>query len=221
MIQRVSPPSAGTGFPPRRLLTMAAVLALAGCHSVRPALHADTRLLDLQQAREAQLASWGDWTLHGRLGLSDGRHGGSGSFSWVQQGEHYAFEMRKPVTGGLVFRLQGGPDGARVVDGEGQVMSDPDVETLMRRMMGWAVPLRELRAWVLGARAAQGAARISFQADGLPATISQDGWLIDYPSWNRETRPALPHQVFARRPPYTVRLSIESWRQGAETVQDH
>ncbi|MHC1480354.1 lipoprotein insertase outer membrane protein LolB [Frateuria aurantia] len=194
---------------------LAAALTLAGCHTMPlPRLHADHRLLVAQQAREARLSDWQDWTLHGRLGLSDGQHGGSGSFTWVQQGEHYDFEMRKPITGGLVFRLQGGPEGARLINGDGHELRDPDVESLMRKVMGWTVPLQELRAWVLGARASGSPANVSFQPDGLPASISQDGWQIDYPSWNPDRQPAMPRQVFASRPPYKVRLSIESWQQG-------
>ena len=212
--------SPGPGSLPGRGLVLAGLLLLAGCQQAAlPRLHADHQRLQAQQAREMQLATWQDWTLRGRLGLSDGHQGGSGSFVWSQQGDRYDFQMRKPITGGLVFRLQGGPEGARLINGDGRELSDPDVETLMRKVMGWTVPLRELRAWVLGARAAGSSASLSFQPDGLPATVSQDGWQIDYPSWNHDRQPALPHQVFASRPPYKVRLSIESWQRGAAAGQ--
>jgi outer membrane lipoprotein LolB len=35
---------------------------------------------------------------------------------------------------------------------------------------------------------------------------------VDYRRWDQSRQPALPTQIFATRPPYKVRLSIESWQ---------
>lgn len=75
----------------------------------------------------------------------------------------------------------------------------------------WEVPLDELRAWVLGLRAQGAQADLSFGNDRLPSVLVQDGWTVSYPAWDMTRQPPLPAKVFAEKPPYKVRLAIESW----------
>ena len=82
----------------------------------------------------------------------------------------------------------------------------------MRKALGWEVPLRDLRAWVLGLRADSGAADFSFGDNALPSLLVQDGWSVEYREWDITRQPALPTKVYASKPPYKVKLSIESWR---------
>src|SRR6185437_2584946 len=64
----------------------------------------------------------------------------AGSFSWTQQGDHYVFVLRAPITG-KSFRLSGGPDGALLEGLDGGPLQGPDAEALMRKALGWEVPL--------------------------------------------------------------------------------
>lgn len=190
---------------------MAAGLALlAGCATPAVRMKGDAGMLAAQQQREQALAGAEHWSLSGRLGVSDGQNGGSGSLDWHQDGDRYAFELRAPITG-KSFRLTGGPDGALLEGLEGGSLRGPDAESLMRKALGWEVPLDDLKAWVLGLRADSGPAELRFGADRLPSLLLQDGWTVDYRRWDQSRQPALPTQIFATRPPYKVRLSIESW----------
>ncbi|HEV2538829.1 MAG TPA: lipoprotein insertase outer membrane protein LolB [Frateuria sp.] len=197
----------------RRLVLMgaAAGLLLAACAPVPVRKPADQAALAAQAARERQLAGVEGWTLEGHLAVSDGHDGGSGTLTWTQNGERYDFDLRAPITG-KSFRLSGGPDGAVLEGVEGGPLRGPDAETLMRRALGWEVPLRELRAWVLGLRAPGGAAELSFGEHELPALLQQDGWAVDYRAWDLSRQPPLPQKVFASQPPYKVKLSIDSFR---------
>jgi outer membrane lipoprotein LolB len=193
-----------------RIFAAALPLLLAACvPAVR--VKGDAGLLNAQQAREQALAHADHWVLQGRLGVSDGKQGGSGSFSWTQDGDHYEFVMRGPAISGANFRLSGGPDGAVLEGVKGGSLQGPDAETLMRKALGWDVPLRDLRAWVLGLRADSGPAELSFGTDRLPAQLQQDGWTVEYPEWDEGRQPPLPKKVFAANSPYKVRLSIDSW----------
>lgn len=185
------------------------VLLTACAPAVR--IKANASLLRAQRARELQLAQADHWQLQGRLGVSDGQHGGSGSFSWIQDGEQYTFVLRAPITG-KSFRLSGGPDGARLDGLDQGPLRGEDAETLMRRALGWEVPLRDLRAWVLGLRAPHVPAQLSFGENHLPALLHQDGWTVDYRQWDDTRQPPLPTRVYASKPPYKVKLSIESWQ---------
>jgi outer membrane lipoprotein LolB len=171
----------------------------------------DASLLAAQRAREQALAPLDRWVLQGRLGVSNGKDGGSGSFSWSQDGEHYEFVLRAPVTG-KSFRLSGDNHGALMEGLDGGPIRGRDAESLMHRALGWDVPLRDLRAWVLGLRADSGPAELTFGEDLLPATLLQDGWSVDYREWDTSRQPPLPKKLYAAKPPYKVKLVIESWQ---------
>jgi len=172
----------------------------------------DAAQLEAQQSREQSLAHADHWVMQGRLGVSDGKDGGSGSFSWTQNGNHYEFVLRGPAISGADFRLSGGPDGAQLQGLKSGPISGPDAEALMRKALGWEVPLRDLRAWVLGLRADSGAAEVSFGDNALPSLLVQDGWSVEYREWDATRQPPLPTKVYASKPPYKVKLSIESWQ---------
>ena len=188
-----------------------ALLALAGCVPKPLVRHpASAPLLAAQDLRERKLAGVDHWTMQGRLGVSDGKDGGSGSLEWTRNGDRYSFVLRAPITG-KSFRLSGGLNGATLEGLDGGPLQGPDAQALMRRALGWEVPLADLQAWVLGLRASGSSAQLAFGADGLPSLLQQDGWSVAYRRWDTSRQPALPTAVFASKPPYKVRLSVESW----------
>ena len=195
-------------------LGAAAGLLLAACAPVPVRKPADEAALAAQAARERQLAGVDQWTLEGHLAVSDGHDGGSGSLRWTQDGDRYDFELRAPITG-KSFRLSGGPGGALLEGIDGGPLRGPDAEALMRKALGWEVPLDDLRAWVLGLRAAGSPAELHFGEQQLPSLLAQDGWAVDYRAWDLAHQPPLPQKVFASRPPYKVKLSIDSFQLGA------
>ncbi len=195
----------------RLLAGLALAALLAGCApAVR--IKGNPALLREQAAREQQLAHVDSWTLEGRLGVSDGHHGGSGDLRWTQRGDDYEFVLRGPAISGANFRLTGGPGGALLEGLEGGPLRGRSAEALMRKALGWELPLDDLRAWVLGLRADGSPARLSFGTDRLPALLQQDGWAVDYREWDQARQPALPKKVYAEKPPYKVRLSIDTFR---------
>lgn len=193
-----------------RLLGIALPLLLVACVPAAR-IKGDAGLLNEQLAREQALAHVTRWTLSGRLGVTSGHDGGSGSFSWTQDGERYDFVLRGPLAS-KSFHLSGGPEGALLEGLDGGPLRGANAEALMRKALGWDVPLRDLRAWVLGLRADSGAAELSFGTNRLPSLLRQDGWVVDYRQWDMSRQPPLPQKVFAERAPYKVKLSIDSWQ---------
>ena len=195
----------------RRVLWVLLPMWLAACApAVR--MKGDAAQLGAQQSREQAMAHVDHWVMQGRLGVSDGKDGGSGSFSWTQNGDRYEFVLRGPSISGVDIRLSGGPEGALLEGLKSGPMRGPDAETLMRKALGWEVPLHDLHAWVLGLRADSGPAEVSFGDNKLPSLVVQDGWAVEYRQWDTTRQPALPTKLYASKDPYKVRLSIESWQ---------
>ncbi|MCK9539375.1 lipoprotein insertase outer membrane protein LolB [Dokdonella sp.] len=188
-----------------------AALLLAACAGprVKPVLPTAS-LLAAQDAREAALRSKdASWQLEARLAVSDGRESGSGSLAWRQSGATFRFTVHAPVTG-KTWVLAGDASHARLEGLPGGTVEGPDAAWLLERELGWHVPLAELSDWVRGMRA-PGPAAITFRADGLPATIDQGGWHIEYRDYAQGHAPALPRRVYASRDSYSVRLAIRAW----------
>jgi outer membrane lipoprotein LolB len=194
-----------------RFLAALAPLLLAACVPQQIVRNkGDAASLAQQAAREQQLANTDHWTLEGRIAESNGKDGGSGTLTWMQDGDRYDFTFRTPITG-RSFRLTGGPNNALLEGLDGGPLQGPNAELLMRRALGWDVPLDELRAWVLGVRTQGADAELSFGNDKLPSLLLQDGWAISYPVWDNTRQPPLPVKVFAEKPPYSVKLVISTW----------
>lgn len=203
----------GTQRAARGLAAAALAALLAACAPATLPLRPGTAAQIRAQAQRTQvLARLPVWHASGRIGVHDGTHGGSGGFDWSQDGAAIDFTLRAPITG-RSFRLTSGPDGACLSGLKPQPVCAFDAASLLRAELGWELPLADLRDWVLGMAAAGSPARLAYGADGLPAQLSQDGWVVQYRSWHLRTRPvALPALIVARRKPYSVRLYVERWR---------
>lgn len=196
----------------RLLAALALPLALAAC--VGPRAKPSTRPVDAEQlarqaAREQALGAEADWSLRGRLGVSDGRDSGSGSLEWTQRGDAFRFSVHAPVTG-KTWTLSGDAGHATLQGLREQPVEAGDAQSLLERELGWHVPVAELTRWARGMRAAPDA-RIAFRADGLPAEIDEAGWKVEYLDYDTTRDPPLPSKVFAARGEYKVRLAIREW----------
>lgn len=195
-----------------RTVALAATLLLAACAGPRPRPDGsvvDEAALAAQAQREHTLAARTEWGLVGRLAVSAGGDGGSGSLEWRQHGAEYRVTVQAPVTG-KTWVLLGDAHGAMLEGLHPQPVGDADAAALLRRELGWEVPIAQLGTWLRGMRA-DGPSRLRFDADGLPLELVQGGWTIEYKDYDRQLAPPLPRKVFARRGDYRVRLSVQRW----------
>lgn len=196
----------------RTLAVSVLALALGACVGprLRPSTQpADAAQLARQSAREELLASRPDWSLRGRLGVSDGRDSGSGSLEWTQRGDVFRFTVHAPVTG-KTWTLSGDTGHARLEGLRDQPIDADDAQYLLARELGWNVPVAYLTQWVRGLRASP-EARVMFRDDGLPGEIDEAGWKVEYLDYDSAQDPPLPTRVFASRGDYRVRLAVRAW----------
>ncbi len=196
----------------RKLLTIGPWLAgllalsLAACSTPlrRPVVEGEPA----QAAREAQLAQLKDWSFSGRVAVSNNGNAGNARIEWTQRGHDFEIRLTAPITG-QSWKLR--RVGAQVsLEGlEGGVRRGADAEALLQRATGWRIPVADMSAWVRGQRAGADA-RLEFSPDGLPATLTEAGWSVEYRAWGREALP-MPSKLFARKDTASVRLVIDHW----------
>lgn len=145
------------------------------------------------------------WRLQGRLAVSDGRDGGSGSVTWIQDGRYYDITLRAPVSG-QSWRLSG-DDALCTLEGlrEAPIVAQSP-EALLHRELGWHLPVAALRDWLRG-RPMAADTPVERDADGHVVRFSEAGWAIVYSAY----RDGLPTRIVARQGKQQVRLAIQSW----------
>ncbi len=183
------------------------VLLLAACAPVsrRPAVVGDERV---QALREAELARLSAWAFTGRLAINQGSDGGNARIEWRQDGGDFDIRLSAPVTR-QSWRLRQVAGKITLEGLSGGIREGADAEALLMEATGWRIPLAAMAAWVRGVRAS-GPAGLSFDGFGLPATISQDGWAVEYRGWSTQ-EPPLPTKVFARQADASVKLVVDHW----------
>lgn len=172
-----------------------------------------------QQQRVAALATIPDWSLSGRVALSNGKDGGSGRLDWEQAGSAYEVALSAPVTR-QSWRLSGAPGRASLEGLKGGPRNGPDARLLLLEATRWDIPIEALASWLRGVSADEGRfgpAELTFGEDGRISRIDQDGWTIEFAGWRPVTgQPAeLPHRLTATRGGARVRLVVDGWRTDA------
>lgn len=204
--------------PIRILIASAfAALVLSGCVSQptrAPAVPVDRAQAEAQDARRGAVL---EWTLSGRIAVSNGKQGGSGRIDWKHGGDGYVISLGAPVTR-QSWRLTGDAESARLEGVQGGPRESSDVEEMLRETTGWDIPVRAMADWVrgIGADADQyGPARVVYGEGNRPVRLEQAGWVIDYEQWQPTGEPAMPSRLVATRGSAKVRLIVDEWTLGA------
>ncbi|WP_206859842.1 lipoprotein insertase outer membrane protein LolB [Lysobacter changpingensis] len=194
-------------------------LTLAGCVSQptrAPQVPVDAANARAQDERRAALT---DWSLSGRIAVSNGKQGGSGRIDWQQTGDRYTMSLGAPVTR-QSWRLSGDAGGGRLEGIEGGPREAADVEAMLRETTGWNIPVRAMADWVRGVGADAGRfgeARVVYGEGDRPVRLTQAGWTIDYTQWQPDVAsgPVLPARLTATQGEAKVRLIVDQWTPGA------
>lgn len=164
-----------------------------------------------EAGRIARVRADGEWSLTGRIAVSNAGKGGSGRIEWNQRGERYEVALSAPVTR-QSWRLAGGPGEARLEGLEGGPREGADAAAVLHEATGWDIPVEALADWLRALPAGGAAPRIAAGPDGRPLSIEQAGWSIAY-EW--PVTGDLPSRLDARRGDARVRLIVDQW-QGAQ-----
>ena len=167
-----------------------------------------------QAARATKLAALPNWSMSGRIAVSNGKQGGSGRIEWKQDGVRYAATLSAPVTR-QSWRVNGGPDGATIEGLSGGPRSGPDASALVFDATHWRVPVDALGDWLLGLPREGDA--VHFGTDGRIDRIEGEGWVVAYADWRAAGGMELPGRIEAVQDTAKVRLVVDDWTLGPAT----
>ncbi len=161
------------------------------------------------EEREQHFAEYPDWTVRGRLALSDGQRGGSLGFEWSAEGDNHQIHLRT-MTGGRQWRLDFGPGYALLEGTEIDQMVGSDPDPLVEAAVGWPIPVSLMADWIRGLPAPADA-RLRFASDGSLAGLDHAVWTLDYQRLREENGILMPRRIEANSADYRVRLVLADW----------
>jgi outer membrane lipoprotein LolB len=193
----------------RLRLAAVAVLVLAGGCATLPQTPPPQ---DGWPARRAALQALDDWTLDGRIAVAAGESGFSGGFDWAQQGERADVALSGPLGGaGLEIHVEGD---ALTVNLRGETFSGDDARRLIEERIGpgHALPVGEMRFWLVGVPAPDLPHEETLGDDQRLSSLAQSGWNVRFERYDSVGSLALPARLEMTTEGLRLRVVVSRWR---------
>lgn len=186
---------------PRRERWIGLLLAgfLAGCETLPPAGPVPER-----PARE----SIQTYALQARFSIKAGNEGQSGRMAWSHRPEGDKVLFLSPLGQG-VASLESDTAGARLETADGRSMAAASPDELAEQILGRTLPLRRMPRWVLGLPGIKGS--LSLDPLGRALEVREEGWRVDYVSYESDGPHALPQLLRISRDDLEMKLRIDGW----------
>ena len=158
------------------------------------------------------IAARDSFELSGRLSAKYESHALAANFHWTHEAGRDELDLESPL-GQTIARLSGDAGGVRLEGADGRVESADDWTALTTRALGVPLPVEGLAFWIQGVPRQGSAARIEPGSDGNPAVLRQDGWVIAYQAFTRDSQGApRPQRLTLDYPEVELRIAVDSWR---------
>lgn len=202
-------------FPIAHRSSPITVLLLACCFSVSLWGCAELPVPPLERESashsQADIGADGLFRLAGRIGVSHNGESFSGSLRWSHGAREDEIFILSPLGQG-VARILSNSAGASLETAEGRDYRAADVESLTEEVLGWRLPARGLKYWVMGRPAPDGVAESELDDNNQLRTLRQDGWRVDYLGYRMVQGALLPAKLeVALGERLRVRLVIDDW----------
>lgn len=162
------------------------------------------------KVHSASLAKVRNFELQGRVG-SGGLIGVSGDLGWRQQGKEFHLRFSGPFGVGTLL-ISGTEDDVEIRTRKGSFHTD-DPDAFLEAKLGWTLPVKGLRYWVLGLPSPHSSATLELDDEGRAARIEQDGWTLTYTDYTRVDDLELPRRFEMRSGKNRFKVVIETWSE--------
>jgi len=189
------------------------VLLLSGCAALPPqqaSVEPPTYRPHLQRISEIS-----SFAIVGRIAVLTETKGFSGTMRWHHHADGDDIAFYSPL-GTQLGQLNADADGVTLATSNQKTYRADDAEALTQQTLGWSLPMAGLSDWILG-RPESGAAEIlAWDQAGHIAHLRQNGWDIEYPSYQEVGRLQLPGKILLKSPKLDLKLVVETWQTDAE-----
>ena len=159
---------------------------------------------------QAQLTNLTTWQLKAAMGVHTPAKSGMVMLFWSQTPLSYKARVAGPLgVGGI--RIYGQKGQVTLWRSATQKISAATPEALMRRELGWALPISGLYYWVRGIPMPGTRAKVQTNSQGLLTNLYQAGWSIQYKDYQAVNNIALPKQMLLSNQQLQIKIVITHW----------
>ena len=190
---------------------LALAVVLAGCRTAPPAKIIGPGADAPWPEQRAALENFDAWSLTGRVAVAAGGEGFSGSLRYQQQPHRSDLSLDGPMgIGGVRVALDG--EEISIATSGGDHLDGAAARAELERRLGFALPLAEMRWWLLGIPAPGDADLIQDGATGEVEGFVQSGWKVVVNARAAALGFALPQRLTVEREGARMKLLVEQWR---------
>ncbi|OAJ60256.1 lipoprotein localization factor LolB [Paraburkholderia ginsengiterrae] len=190
-------------------LAAAAVVALAGCASVKPQGPSTSNAATAVTAQTSR-------AYQGRFSIQYNDQNGQqrnayGNFTWQETGDTVTLQLRNPL-GQTLAVVTSSPATATLELPNRQPLTADNVSTLMQNALGFTLPVEGLRYWLQPSPAPTSRAKTvnDPQQPSRLKQITQDGWTIDYLAYAEAPATGVKRVNLSRsEPPLDIKLVLD------------
>jgi len=190
------------------------LLALAGCRTRPPVTAVIGPGADAPwPEQQAALGKLDSYALNGRLAVAANGQGFSGSLRFRQQDSRSEMALDGPMgIGGMRVQLDGEELG--ITSSRGEKLGGNEARAELEQRLGFALPLANLRWWLLGIPAPSAPENgIAPAAQATPpVAFDQDGWHVSVNSRAPGLGFSLPQRLTIEREGARLKLLVEQWQ---------
>lgn len=157
-----------------------------------------------------ELAAFENWSMDGKLAVSNGEDGGSGRLEWHRKSELSEIDFRGAFGRGA-WQLDIRPGQAVLEFANGESWEAPEVSTLVRTHVGWDIPVDALEWWIRGLVHPTGEASYELDEAGRINSLSQHGWTVEYQRYKIFSGMELPTRIEANKGNRRVKFVMREW----------
>lgn len=189
------------------------MIVLTGCVSVvvPPATKDTSFLYLLGKKRQARVSKQKYFVASGAFSISEvGKRPVLANYQWIQNNIGFYHIRISSALNLFNVIILGRLHSVTLWKSPRKHVTASTPEALVKREMGWTLPVRNLYYWIRGV-AALGCKRLLFDQYGHLITLNQDGWHITYSSFKTVKGYDLPQKIILTRPNLRIKIIVKHW----------
>ncbi|MCB1828188.1 MAG: outer membrane lipoprotein LolB [Coxiellaceae bacterium] len=203
----------------KKIVLLGMMVVLSGCVSVVPPATPNVKFRYLPwEKRQARVKSQKFFIAKGAFSLAEqGKKPVFANYNWIQNNKNF---YRIRVSSALnLFNviILGRVHSVTLWKSSNQHITAKTPEGLIKREMGWTLPVRNLFYWLRGV-IAPGKRQLTYDKYGHVVTLKQDGWNIRFSSFTTVKGYDLPEKVVLLRPGMRVTIVIKRWTLSNKSI---
>lgn len=200
-----------------KILRLSFLLLLTACTTVEEV--PDSLNTGSWQAHKATLDDMQHWFASGRAAIVNGVESWHVNMLWLQQGDNYQIRLFGPFGAGQV-QLSGNGRTVELRTADDERFYSQNMDALLFERTGLRMPVAELRYWLIGLPSPNGNDAARVDKHGRLSSLQQGEWQVRYKHYVPVNGLVLPRKIFADKQDLDVRVVIDKWKLGVQTMDN-